>query len=496
MASLFLSAQAHAEWLEAKTSRFTIYGNMSTKKMQLFGDRLARFDAVLRSLLTLPPAEPGENNPVTIYVVRDIAAVQRLHGRSGGNIAGYYDAVASGPYAVMPQTTDDGDFTWQVLFHEYVHHLTLGNSDAYYPGWVAEGLAEFFGTPDLDRDDSVKIGLPNNVRAASILSGSPMPVAMLVADRWLPDGPAVDQKYARGWLLIHYLLLGHKRPGQFKRYMVAANSGMTSLEAAKAVFGDLHKLDGELNAYRSGKITVAVLPVADLHPEPVTLRRLDPAETAIMPLRIRSATGVDVKEAAALVDPARRIAEAYPDHPWVQRVAAEIDLDAGRDADAEAACDGALAVDPRNVDALIIKGRIHSRRAVAAKAASPEIWREARSWYLKANRIDPNYALPFMLFYDSFVAAGQPPTANAVEGLLRAAKLVPQDDGLRIRVTMAMLARGNLPAARQMLRPLAYGPHRGGDNPAAKLLALLEATSDPNVARAAAAEAGLKSDPE
>ncbi|MFM9829082.1 MAG: DUF1570 domain-containing protein [Sphingomonas sp.] len=479
-------AAASAEWLEAKTSHFTIYGNTGQKQMQAFAEQLERFDSALRFVLRLPPPEPDSPNRVTLYMVGTIEEVERRAGRTG--VAGFYRATAEGALAVVPQRSDDAVFTTQVLFHEYVHHLTLSNSANPYPSWAAEGLAEFFGTSTINNKGAVTIGVPNNARAYSILSDSPMAASTLLADEPLKGEELQDQKYARAWLLTHYLLVGGKRTNQFAAYLGLLNSGISQPEAASKAFGDIGALNRELNSYRFGSIGGRIIAPEKLHPEPVTIRQMSPAESAIMPYRLRSATGVDRKQALALVDPARKAASAFPGDAFVWRSLAEIEFDAGNTDAAEAACDKALAIDPTNFGALMYKGRVRVRRAAEAKA--PAKWAEARPWFLKANKSNPNAAAPFVSYYDSFVGSGQTPTKNAVDGLLRAAYLVPQDKDILWRAATAEINLGDIPLARQLLRPIAYDPHGGKDNPARKLLDQLATTTDPAAARAALAALG------
>ena len=53
---------------------------------------------------------------------------------------------------------------------------------------------------------------------------------------------------------------------------------------------------------------------------------------------------------------------------------------------------------------------------------------------------------------------------------------------------MARLQAGEGTAARALLRPLAYNPHAGPDNPAARIVAALDAGTPPREALALAAE--------
>jgi len=494
---LGLAAPARAEWLEASNAHFVIYGDLPRARMQQFAEQLERFDAALRRLLTLSDSDGAPANRVVIYVVRDQGDVVKLYGRGGGTVAGFYIGRVEGPIAVTPRSTDDDDqyFTAQlVLFHEYTHHAILSSSSAFYPSWVGEGLAEFFSVVRFRPDGAVITGAPNVARGYSIMTANPMSVSELIAtDTRKLDPEALEQKYARGWLLIHYLLLGGKRAGQYDAFIAQVNKGVPMADAAKAVFGDLRQLNRELDSYRESKLRAYVIGAAALKPLPVALRALDPGEAAMMPLRIRSTVGVNDVQAKALIAPARAVAARFPEHRWVQRVLAEMEFDAGNLAEADAACDRVLAADPNNVDALIYKGRIEARRAAAVKddaAARTAHWKAARRWYVKANRADPRYAYPFVLFYETFAALGETPSASAIKGLEEAVGLVPQADGVRVMLAMEKLRTGDLKAMRAALAPVAADPHGGANNPAAKLIALIDSGADVEAVRKAAEAIG------
>jgi hypothetical protein len=498
---LGLAAPARAEWLEASNAHFVIYGDLPRAKMQQFADRLERFDAVLRRVLNLPETGGAPANRVVIYVVRDQSEVVRLYGREGSTVAGFYVGRVEGPIAITPRSIDSDDqyFNAQlVLFHEYTHHAILSSSSGYYPGWVSEGLAEFFSVVQFRPEGDVVTGAPNVARASSILTEFPMTVSDLIAtDTRKLDAEALDQKYARGWLVIHYLLLGGKRTGQYDAFIAQVNKGVPAADAAKAVFGDLRQLDRELDRYRSSRLSAFVVAASGLKPQPVTLRALDPGEAAMMPLRIRSTVGVDDAQAKALIAPARSIAARYPQHPWVQRVLAEMEFDAGNLAEADAACDRVLAVDANNVDALIYKGQVEAQRARAAKddaAARTEHWKAARRWFVKANRASPQYAYPFVLYYSTFAALGETPNKSAIQGLEAAVDLVPQADGVRVTLAIEKLRTGDLPAMRAALAPVAADPHGGANNLAAKLIAVIDAGGDADTVRKALEQASSSSE--
>lgn len=487
-ALLLVSSPARADWLEARSSHFLIYADMPEARLRDYAQRLERYDRALR-LITRMPDNPGEGGGrLTVYVVSGLDELRAIFGNRNSDVAGFYVPSAQGSFAITPRGLGDNMLDAnQVLLHEYAHHILLSGDSDYYPGWVSEGMAEFFMTAQERSDGSLFIGAPNMARVYSVMAPDRMPARTLLdTDGRRLDPIAMDQKYSRGWLLIHYLLLGGERGNQFTDYIRRVNSGTPSVEAGRQAFGDLGRLDLDLDSYRRRPdLPVLRLTSEQLVTGPVEIRPLRAGEAAMMPVRIRSARGVTPETAPLLVPDARRIAQQYPDDPWVQRALAEVEFDANHDAEAEAACDRALAADPNQVMALIYKGRVHARRAAAAQDAGPDLWREARSWFLRANRIEPNFALPLALYYDSFVRAGQAPTDNAVNGLLRAAHLVPQDSSLRVRVASEMLRQNNLPAMRLALAPIAYNPHGGGENKAMDLLRLIDSGADAAAVRAA-----------
>jgi hypothetical protein len=220
----------------------------------------------------------------------------------------------------------------------------------------------------------------------------------------------------------------------------------------------------------------------------VEIRPLRAGEAAMMPYRMRSARGVTRESAPRLVAPARRIASQYPSDPFVQRALAEIEFDARNFAEAEAAADRALALEPTNIMAMAYKARIMGRRTAAAHGDTAA-WRQVRSTILRANRLDPNHALPLVLYYDSFVAAGEPAPEAAKNGLLRAIVLVPQDETLRVRIAWDALRANDLPTVRRVLAPLAFSAHSGSENPALTIVNKIDANAPIEEIRQAATAA-------
>lgn len=469
-AAALAAGPAEARWVEAKTEHFVLYANLSDGEAAAYAVQLERFDHLLRDLTNIPSATESASDRVTVYAV-PLAMVQELAHSS--SIGGFYNSDVQSTLAVMPLTVptgwDVGPF--HVMFHEYTHHILLSSTDASYPSWVQEGFAEFFGTVRFRSDGNLLLGGPPQWRGWALHRQVQMTLEeLLVSDGKKLDERDMEDKYARGWLLTHYLLLSKKRPGQLDKYLKLVAAGVPSFEAGRQAFGELSKLDGEINVYnRNGKFVTYVIP-ANFPIAAPRIRPLGACEAAIMPTRIRSAVGVSEKTAPKLVAPARAAAKDCPGDAFVQRALAEVEFDAKNNAEAMAAAERALAAEPRNVMAMLYKGRVLARQSR---------WDEARALFIKANHAEPNYALPLVLYYDTYTRAGVTPPKAAVNALMRAIVLSPQDSSVRLRVVYQLIGEGDLALSRKVLAPVAFAVHGSGDNKALEVLKQIDAKAPP-----------------
>ncbi len=484
-AALAFAAPARAEWLEARSKHFVVYGDLAEAELRDKTQKLERYDAALRAQFGLTTEDVA-----TIYMVDSLDDIRRLSGRAG--VGAYYRSSAQESHGFVPRRLPreiPGMTADTVLYHEYTHHILLSNTSQYFPGWATEGLAELFSTARFADNGDVIIGAPNESRGYAMNGLSAWSVKRLIeSDINPPKQTERIELYSRGWLLCHYLLISGNRPGQFAKYVELINKGVTPLQAGQTAFGDLGKLDSEVERYVRGRsLQTSLLSANKIKADTnVAVRKMTAGEAAIMPYRMVSANGVTEKTAESLAEKASAIGARYPGDIFVQRAMAEMEYDSKHYEAAEAAANRVLAVDPKNVMALAYKGRVHAQRALKGKDANE--WREARRLFLAANQANPDHALPFELFYDSYVAAGQVPPASALTGIRRAIVLVPADIELRIRAGMALIRVNELALARSQFAPVAYDPHNNGKNPFAKLVAVMDAGADRETLLAKAAE--------
>lgn len=468
------AAPARAEWLEARTRHFILYNDTGEAALRRQAIALERLDWALRRFMKVEDTGDAATNKLTVFVTSDagIRALCRCE-----NVGGFYLGRVSGSVAFSGWGRGDGDLARVILFHEYAHHFLLGSYGIAFPTWYAEGFAEFASTIRIT-DDEIVVGGAAQHRAHGLLVERPLPAAaMFDPGTWRRlEGGRIDAFYGRGWLLTHYLTFDQARFAQFRRYLAALNGGTAGPAAARAAFGDLAALDRDLADYLGrSRLPALVMRTAGAAVPEVAIRRVSAGEAAMMRMRMESLGGVDRQNARALLARARPVAERHADDPVVQGWLAEMAYDAGEDAAAEQAAGRALAADPALAQALLYQARARLRVLAARREPDAARWTAARRPILAVNRRQPDLAEPLWLFWQSFGMEGRRPVASAVKGLYRAQELAPQDRNVRFAAAVSRLSAGEMAEARVLLRPLAYDPHAPADNPAARMLAALEA---------------------
>ncbi|MGK6322689.1 hypothetical protein ACMGDM_06345 [Sphingomonas sp. DT-51] len=490
--ALLTAAPAGAAWQEASSAHFLIYADDEPAEVTAFATRLERFDKALRVMRGLPDPPVSKAQRLTVYVLRDVRAVQRL--LSSDDIAGIYMPRVAGAVAFVPRDTHERGWLaltpQAVLLHEYAHHFMFTNwGDRPFPAWFVEGFAEFNATA-IFQSDRLLFGAPPLYRAAGLIDVDAVPARELLAPS--PSRHMTSQQmqtfYGRAWLLMHYLTLGKKDHSTFSAYLEALEHG-TAADAAK-LLGNPRQLDDALNRYARTRLPMFGMRVTDLPIGAVTVRALTPAGSAIMPVRQRSRRGVDARAAGGVADEAREIAARFPTEPVVQAALAEAEYDAGHFEAADAAAARALVADPTCRDALMYRGLAQGALATRDRSHDRERWRAIRRWFHDANRLDPEDPWPLVAFYQAYASSSEPMSANAEQGLVYASQLAPFDRALAMTVAVMHLRHQRRDDAAAALRRVAYDPHGGKmAELAASLLAALQGS---DAAALAALTAAIK----
>lgn len=465
--ALFTATAANAQWQEAKSKHFIIYSDQSPAELKNYATRLERYDQAVRKARGMADPELTDATRLTVFVLRDRNAIESMYGAPGSGVAGFYIPHTSGPVAFVHRGRERDKWGLgpePVFFHEYFHHLMLENlgSNA-LPAWMVEGYAEFFGTAELLEDGSVRFGAVPKHRANGLFNfdawGENLTAQEIVGATYKElTGPEWESVYGKGWLLTHYLTFEPSRKGQTTRYVDCLQTGRKALDCGQMAFGDLKALDGEIQRYLNRKTVSAVtIPASQISVGGIAIRPLAEAEAAALPVVMQSSRGVNRKQAPGVAADARRVASRYPNDPLVLAALAEAELDSRNYAAAIAAADKAIAANPKLSKALIMRGKAMLEAARENPAGAD--WTTMRSFFVRANKLDPEDPEPMVMFYDTFRVSGQAPAKSAVDGLYYALEILPQSSDLRLLVVRQLAAENRLAEARKAYAPIAYDPH-------------------------------------
>jgi hypothetical protein len=482
-AALAMAGTAEASWYRASSEHFLIYSEQRPKALREFAEDLEKFDGAVRFLRGMSDLPMSPGNRITIFRLPSAEEVQRLAGDKTGFIQGFYRGSAAGSVAYVAQ--GDGpsggrhkagsDLTVEsvtqgmdgetILLHEYSHHLMMQDLAVPYPEWLVEGFAEFMATAQFEKDGTVGIGLPAGHRYYGLLNGQKLPLETLLSGKY--DKINNDEResiYGRGWLLTHYLTFEPSRKGQLHAYLLSLAAGTDPLQAARNNFGDLRKLERDLETYlRRSTMQYLKVSGAALNFAPIEITPVSPGGTAALPLLAEIENGVASSAAEAMAQKVRALEGRYSGDELVETTLAEAELESKHPDAAEAAADRAIRLNSRNTDAIVLKGRAKMEQAAKASGQSrANLFEEARAIFISANKIDTEDPEPLMDYYEAYAREGVAPTANAVAALHYASDLAPQDLNLRMNSALAYLAEEKTKEARQALLPIAYDPH-GGD---------------------------------
>ena len=472
LAMLFVAVPAHAEWWEARTDHFIIYSKSSAADAKAFAESLERYDESLRSIQMIKPdLRLSDSRRVKIYRAGLIVDIATLYGDSDSPVAGFYVPYLE-PVAFVPARERAGEHSeldaLTILNHEYTHHFMFRYFPGAYPTWYVEGIAELYSTVAFKPDGSFHLGNPPQARGDALVGKYHAEMHRSIRDMLTttskPTGEDFYSNYTYGWLLTHYLSFEPSRRGQLLTYLRLIDKGTSVQQAAQQAFGDLDKLEAEVNRYKnSGKYYGKDIMPANYHAPVAEMRRLGPDEEAIMPSVMRTRRGVWTRIEKGVASDAQSVAARYPNSFPVQLELAEAELDAKEIDAADRAADTAIALKGDSAEALMLKGSIALEKA----KTNPTEYAAARSWFAKAAAADSDNPGPLIGNYLSYSKAGGAIPESAIIGLEQAYRLAPHFEDLRIILARQLLTENKLDIAKDLLVPLALSPH---ENKQAKAL--------------------------
>jgi tetratricopeptide (TPR) repeat protein len=305
-----------APWLGVRSPHFIVATDGSQKQGLEVAHQFEQIRGLFQTVFQAR-VDPGE--PILILAVRDEGGMKQLvpgawERKGGPHPAGifvsqedkHYIALQLGAGAVGVGETQP----YHVIYHEYVHLLTRLNF-RHLPVWLNEGLAEFYGSAQID-DKEIRFGLPLPAHIQRLRATKLLPLReFLDVDKtsyYFNEASRTSIFYAQAWALTHYLMIEQRQQKKFRLldFVKRLQEGADEQTATRQAFGDLGALESALYDYVSQLRFQALKTQAILLPTTFKVWTMSEAESAALKGDFLMRTGRG-REAEALLDEAQRL---------------------------------------------------------------------------------------------------------------------------------------------------------------------------------------------
>ncbi len=225
----FAKAKDEPKWIEVHTAHFSVITDAGEKRGREVALRMEQMRAIfgrllLKKKLTMPV-------PITVISLKSDKQYGTVAPAKQSMAGGFYVPGPDRVYIVLNLFETD---PWRAVAHPLAHYFLNYN----YPpaqGWFDEGLAEYFGSIQIDKQvgmggdpelapewhedifDEVRRD-PNVPQSLTQLVSSPVWLSMVDLFTMKHDGSGTREGthntlyYAQSWIVVHYLLNKNKLP--------------------------------------------------------------------------------------------------------------------------------------------------------------------------------------------------------------------------------------------------------------------------------------------
>lgn len=243
-------------WIQVRSEHFTVVTDAGEKQGRRVADQFERMRWAFQALFPHMQVDPVA--PITVVAVRNARDFQALEpaayiGKGKLELAGYFLRTQDKNYILVRLDVADEQHPYATVYHEYTH-LELGDAIAWMPLWLNEGLAEFFQNTELE-DKTVRLGEPSRDNLLFLQQNSLIPLQTLFRIDATSPYYHEEQKgsifYAESWALTHMLETSdaQNHTTRVATYARLVSQHQDPVTAAQQAFGDLKKLQQDLEAY-------------------------------------------------------------------------------------------------------------------------------------------------------------------------------------------------------------------------------------------------------
>jgi tetratricopeptide (TPR) repeat protein len=199
-------------WTRVASKNFNLIGNAGEREIRKVATKLEQFRETFRILFKTANFDAAI--PTNVIVFKSASSYKpfkpkRADGKIDEFVAGYFMPGKDVNYITLSTEGEDSE-TFGTIFHEYVHfmvNMNFGKSDI--PAWFNEGLAEYYQTFSIEKDQEVKLGMFQQGHIDLLSQSKLMPLDTLfrISNFQLHQQGNHSRSifYAQSWALIHYL---------------------------------------------------------------------------------------------------------------------------------------------------------------------------------------------------------------------------------------------------------------------------------------------------
>ncbi|MCJ7502574.1 MAG: hypothetical protein MUP80_05885, partial [Acidobacteriia bacterium] len=278
------------KWLEVRSPHFAVITNGNEKQARRVMGQFERIREVFHT--AFPRLKVDTSAPIIVLAAKDektFAALGPGDWTKKGQLkrSGYF---LRGPEKnfVLLRLDVEGTDLYHTVFHEYTHLLVNQNVKS-LPLWLDEGLAEFYGNTRI-LDKAIELWYPSGEHVRFLRENRLMPMDTLFkvdhSSPYYNEEHKGSVFYAQSWAFVHYLMVVRTKPSDapLLTFLNLLEQDVDGLEAASRAFGDLAKVQKELESYIH-QATYNFLRVSSaISAEDVSLlaRELTPPESAAL----------------------------------------------------------------------------------------------------------------------------------------------------------------------------------------------------------------------
>ncbi len=443
-----MGAAGANNWVEVRSPHFVVVSNAGAKQARNTAIQFEQIRSLYREALQIAREHNGP--VVTILAVKDEKSLEELlpeyWAKGHSHPAGMFQQ-AMNQFYIAIELDAQGVNPYETIYHEYYHSLTMPYAPD-MPTWLAEGLADFFGNSEIEGKTAI-MGEASTPLLYQLQQGKLIPLSTLFhVDQSSPyynESSKTTLFYAESWALVHYLMIGDNQAHEpmLQAYLQALNSGATEDAAAASAFGDLKKLQDNLegyirrNSYYQFRLAApAKISDSDLHERTLTEADVDAYEGGFAETRGHEEEAKTKLQRAIQLDPKNAIAQSNM---------AITEFFLHENSEALDSASKAIALDPGNMLTRYLRAYLTYNEAPGAK--NPQIADDLRT-AIKGN---PDFAPPYdlMAFY---LMSQDGDLTEALTDTQRAISIEPGNSEYRLAEAQVLARLQNFDAARKALQ--------------------------------------------